>query len=556
MKKLMICVFATALAGVAFSKSLPANNAWDSAEEIDNTQYSGDTRTVNNGDATEPQGDPLCALGDYGRTLWYKWTAPANGLVQFSTKDSYVGESPYPQLDTVLGVFVLDDNGKPKPTYDSFGDLAFNDDAYTNKTSFIELQQVYAGETYYIGVGTKPASSALQTYEAGYIMLSWSYTREWARVVFNAQGGTTTSQSLRLLGGFPLATFGDMPEPVRGGFDFGGWFTDPVGGVEVTGAESYDTLRDYIVEGYLNLYAHWTSIGTETPQLGPFNKSQTFMGAFLTTGYGVVGSVTIKVGKKSAKNTTRVTATVIRYETGRKVTGKGTLTINDDGSAESDDMVFKFNDEKRPDDTMRMKVQPDGTFEMKGAHYLVEATQVGGALTVENLTFSVRGFDGNSAVFSLPRAQAGAAVITEALPVSFTFPLDKQGRKFAIPSGQFLKYQPARGDVRAAAILRQTEVAGSRRLKMYELVGLGDSNPNKSKLKLSYAHKTGLFKGSFYVYTTTGYNYINNGGTREVGKPKLTKMSVKVVGIVMAGRGFGMATLKSTGQEWFAGLNP
>jgi len=186
----------------------------------------------------------------------------------------------------------------------------------------------------------------------------------------------------------------------------------------------------------------------------------------------------------------------------------------------------------------------------------VEATQVGGALTVENLTFSVRGFDGNSAVFSLPRAQAGAAVITEALPVSFTFPLDKQGRKFAIPSGQFLKYQPARGDVRAAAILRQTEVAGSRRLKMYELVGLGDSNPNKSKLKLSYAHKTGLFKGSFYVYTTTGYNYINNGGTREVGKPKLTKMSVKVVGIVMAGRGFGMATLKSTGQEWFAGLNP
>ena len=198
----------------------------------------------------------------------------------------------------------------------------------------------------------------------------------------------------------------------------------------------------------------------------------------------------------------------------------------------------------------------NGTFEMKGAHYLVEATQVGGALTVENLTFSVRGFDGNSAVFSLPRAQAGAAVITEALPVSFTFPLDKQGRKFAIPSGQFLKYQPARGDVRAAAILRQTEVAGSRRLKMYELVGLGDSNPNKSKLKLSYAHKTGLFKGSFYVYTTTGYNYINNGGTREVGKPKLTKMSVKVVGIVMAGRGFGMATLKSTGQEWFAGLNP
>ena len=74
----------------------------------------------------------------------------------------------------------------------------------------------------------------------------------------------------------------------------------------------------------------------------------------------------------------------------------------------------------------------------------------------------------------------------------------------------------------------------------YSLVGLDDpAKPNLSGLKLTYAPKTGIFKGSFKLYATTGGD-----------KPSLKKHSVKVIGLMVDGAGVGWATLKKPSAEW------
>ena len=554
MKKLLACVFAAALAGAA---SAVQNDTYATATEIDNSLYSGTVGPVNNADATESPGDPLCALGSYGKTVWFKWTAPAGGNIQFNTKDSTVSSRVTTPLDTVMCVCQLDGDGVPYLSTAYGGGDAFSDNAYTNLTSFVELGEVYAGETYYIGIGTKliQETAVGPVYGSGEIKLSWSYLPEMATVRFNPQGGTATTTTLRLLGAYALGQFGDVPVPVRGGYEFLGWFTDPAGGVEVTGDDTYHTLKDYIEDGYLNLYAHWRVAGLVTPQLQSFDKAQLFTGAFLTVSYGVVGSVEIKVAKKGAKNTAKVTVRVTRYENGKKIGARGTLTVNADGSATSDDIVVKFNDDKRPDDTMRMTVNPDGTFEMKGARYFVEAAQVGGALTFGGFTFDIPEFNAEALAYHLPTAPAGFKVIAEALPTNFVFSFASQGRKFSIPTGKALKYALQKSASRPGRV-PASGAPGSRQLKIYKLTGLEDSNPNKSSLKLAYNYRTGLYKGTFAVYMTNGASYIANGGLSEVGQPKLKKYVVKVVGLVLANKGFGMATLKDTNQEWFSFLNP
>ena len=51
---------------------------------------------------------------------------------------------------------------------------------------------------------------------------------------------------------------------------------------------------------------------------------------------------------------------------------------------------------------------------------------------------------------------------------------------------------------------------------------------NRSAMKLSYAPKTGIFNGSFKIYA------IQDG--------KLKKFTVKVIGVVVDGKGWGSAT--------------
>ena len=541
MKKLVTCAFAVALTTAASAIAIVENDTWQKAKELDSSQYESALRREDNQYATTPADDPLCALGPYGRTMWYKWTAPANGVVQFSTKGS-AGASG--ALDTVMGVFAFDSSGELGSYWLESGDIALNDDAYADGTSFLELTQVYAGETYYIGIGTKASTSGTPGYEQGWITIGWMYVREWAVASFNAQGGTIAPTTVRLLGDYPLNTFGDLPEPVRGGYDFAGWFPVPEGGVQITGAETYAQLRDYITDGgSLPLYAQWKMTGLETPQFAPFTKAQVFNGAFLTSGYALVGSVQIKAAKMNAKSkTSRLSIYVTCYDTGRKFSAKGTLTFNDDGSAKSGDIIVNFKDGSHASDIMCMTVNADGTFTMSGERYLVEAAQVGGALTSGSLTFQIPTLVPSSRYYDPPTAPAGYKLIEEALPTSFEFTTASNGRKFSFPTGKALSYKANR------------RVTIGR--PVWTLLGLDDSNPNKSQLKLSYNYKTGLFKGKFKVYMTNGANYISSGSTIELRSPKLQKYSVNVTGLVLSGRGYALSALKNTNQSWITILKP
>ena len=183
MKKIITFAIATALAGMAYA--IP-NDTYATAEELDGKLSRGSTTPVSNRDATSPADDPLCAEKDesnaskYGSTVWYKWTAPYNGCVQFDTKGSYAIGGDESPLDTVMCICQLNEDGVP------YFINAFNDDAYTAKTSFIELQEVYAGETYYIGIGTKRIDTPVAAlYENGMIQLNWLFVRELARIRFN-----------------------------------------------------------------------------------------------------------------------------------------------------------------------------------------------------------------------------------------------------------------------------------------------------------------------------------------------------------------------------------
>ena len=76
-------------------------------------------------------------------------------------------------------------------------------------------------------------------------------------VTFNANGGSVTETQRTVASG---AAVGELPEPVRTGYAFMGWFTAASGGVQATDAT--------IVDADVTFYAHWTAIGWTTRSAG------------------------------------------------------------------------------------------------------------------------------------------------------------------------------------------------------------------------------------------------------------------------------------------------
>ena len=69
-------------------------------------------------------------------------------------------------------------------------------------------------------------------------------------VTFDANGGTTSTSSKTVTYD---ATYGTLPEPVRTGYSFGGWFTAASGGSKVTASSTV------AITAAQTLYAHWTA---------------------------------------------------------------------------------------------------------------------------------------------------------------------------------------------------------------------------------------------------------------------------------------------------------
>ncbi|MCA1592101.1 MAG: NF038122 family metalloprotease [Acidobacteria bacterium] len=128
----------------------PANDNFASAQAIAGS--SGTTSGTNIG-ATKEVGEPNHAANPGGRSVWYRWTAPASGTATFDTKGS--------NYDTTLAVY----------TGGSVGALALiveNDDIVsgTDIVSTVTFNAI-AGTTYQIAVDGFDADS-------GSIILNWN----------------------------------------------------------------------------------------------------------------------------------------------------------------------------------------------------------------------------------------------------------------------------------------------------------------------------------------------------------------------------------------------
>ena len=155
----------------------------------------------------------------------------------------------------------------------------------------------------------------------------------------------------------------------------------------------------------------------------------------------------------------------------------------------------------------------DGSFTLKNGSYLMAEATIGGALKGgSHGTFRMDGFD-----LAVP-----GELLDDLLP---------NEESFSVSNGKW-----------AFAKAATVKWAKDRVTKEYGLVvDNTKGKTNLSGLKLTYAAKTGQFKGSFKVYALEEKN----------GKTKLVKYTVNVIGFVVDGVGYGEASCKKiAGGPW------
>ncbi len=96
--------------------------------------------TANNTAATRETTEPLHAGIAGGRSLWYQWTAPADGLLEFNTLGS--------SFDTLLALYT-------KTTAGALRSAGANDNRSTTIVQSLRTRTVLAGQVYFIAVDGK-----------------------------------------------------------------------------------------------------------------------------------------------------------------------------------------------------------------------------------------------------------------------------------------------------------------------------------------------------------------------------------------------------------------
>ena len=315
------------------------------------------------------------------------------------------------------------------------------------------------------------------------------------------------------------------------GYQFYGW-RDEYGNVVERPFHQRDAMTLYpdLRQAGSSAEEGGTSDGGDTPEATPapalmldtskagevntsFAKAQTPQGVLVDASGNVAGSAQVKVGKMNGKGQVKITATAVLMN-GKKVTSKP-ITLNVGKGEKSGRLVFKGIGE------MTFELADDGSFTLDNDGYAMAGVTVGGNLPDGTMTFSVD-------MDALPQVDAGYEILTDLLPTGAN-----RGVAVSVTGGKKLN----------AGKAASPKYKKDRNTGTYALTGLDDpKKPNLSGLKLSYAPKTGLFKGSFYVYAT-------NTGTTPAGKaPKVKKYKVDVTGFfVDDGSGItgeGKATMK------------
>lgn len=114
-------------------------------------------------------------------------------------------------------------------------------------TKTFTYENQYGAQTYNIGL-----QADIQPYNEstsrGYGTVSTSIAAAQFTVTFNPGQGTTPTVSQPATYG---ETYGELPVPVRSGYEFLGWFTSAEGGAQVTAEDTVSITTDQI------LYAKW-----------------------------------------------------------------------------------------------------------------------------------------------------------------------------------------------------------------------------------------------------------------------------------------------------------
>jgi hypothetical protein len=123
---------AVALTGAATAGAAPGNDDFANASALSGASGAASGTTV---DATDEAGEPGSGLGG----VWYTWTAPSSGAVQFDTCANA-------DFDTVIDVF------SGGPLLASLSPVASNDDALCGPKQSLAGFRADAGTTYWIRV--------------------------------------------------------------------------------------------------------------------------------------------------------------------------------------------------------------------------------------------------------------------------------------------------------------------------------------------------------------------------------------------------------------------
>ncbi len=142
------------LTGAWAATATAGNDAFASAQPI--TGSAGSV-TGSNGTATKEAGEPSHAGDPGGASIWYRWTAPANGTLALTTSGS--------GIDTLLGLYTGSSAA-------GLTTVASNDDHGALLTSGIAARPVTAGVTYRIAVDGWGGGQAPSV---GGTRLEWSF---------------------------------------------------------------------------------------------------------------------------------------------------------------------------------------------------------------------------------------------------------------------------------------------------------------------------------------------------------------------------------------------
>ena len=237
------------------------------------------------------------------------------------------------------------------------------------------------------------------------------------------------------------------------------------------------------------------------------NADSPYVGALFDATQNIAGVVLLKVGKANAKKgTSKVSGSVVMLD-GKKYAVKGgeVPTGSSPRSTQKAGLVVPKVG------SLHLTFGDNGfAGSMKGEagdEWAVRTADVMGGLSARDATFKMSGDVGKL---------NGMTVVTNCLPGGTS--VKTVGSKWQLAKAASVKYARTGGDP-----------AG------YELVVDTDGGKtNVSGLRLSYASKTGSFKG--------GFTFFADAGTADA--PKLKKVKAVVTGVVVDGVGYGMATVK------------